>query len=557
MVLGLVALAIVGTLADWPLIGEGQPLLLVANVLVSLGFLTAAEFVGAEPGHHRTGVYLALVALVWPLNWLNEWNRGPFPLIAEALGPLASLIAGWALLRYPAPLVNRRMKLTILGWFAILQLASFLVVVLSRPGWHQFADNAWWVSIWPSRGAAGLVSNFVAVANAVTAVVVAALFAARVARLPVLDRRAMRPVAVSAASGAVLTVVANATYALLASDPVADALYTVQAFVFLAIPVSLVFAVVHRWAVPERLELMPRLRNAMGWGQVQDTLREALADPTLRILFHSGQSYVDTSGAEVPAPDPHADRVVVEIRHPDSDSRIAIVADGALRRYSALVSATVYAIELFLRNGHLRSTVPTLSASTRLHIRVDAERHRLGRDLEHAVRRRLSVVDERLAGIVADEPLADAIKDARNELRLALDELHALAHGEHPGLLSAGLMAAVLSAAKGILTPVRIHLPRQRFEPEVETCAYYLIAELLANAGKHARARHIEVSGKVSGNDLHIEVADDGIGGADPNGHGLRGVATRVRAAGGDVYISSTDDGTCVKARIPLPRKGS
>jgi len=96
-------------------------------------------------------------------------------------------------------------------------------------------------------------------------------------------------------------------------------------------------------------------------------------------------------------------------------------------------------------------------------------------------------------------------------------------------------------------------MPPHRFEPAVETTAYFVACEALTNAVKHARCARATVRGVRSPAALHLEIADDGVGGADPaRGGGLAGLTDRVRALGGDLtVVSPPGAGTRVTARLP------
>ena len=106
--------------------------LAAANLLVSVFFFATSVFVYAEPGHRLTGATLAAAALLWPLNWVNEWKAGPLPLIAALEGPLYGLLAVWALLRYPAPWPRRGMTSSRSPWSS--QSSSSPACRWSRPG---------------------------------------------------------------------------------------------------------------------------------------------------------------------------------------------------------------------------------------------------------------------------------------------------------------------------------------------------------------------------------------------------------------------------------------
>jgi len=110
--------------------------------------------------------------------------------------------------------------------------------------------------------------------------------------------------------------------------------------------------------------------------------------------------------------------------------------------------------------------------------------------------------------------------------------------------------------ALALRAPVPVELaavPDRRLPEPVEVGAYYVVAEALANVHKHAGARRVVVTATVDEAGLRVDVADDGVGGADPEGEGLRGLLDRVEALGGSLEIDSRSGrGTRVTARLPL-----
>jgi signal transduction histidine kinase len=103
--------------------------------------------------------------------------------------------------------------------------------------------------------------------------------------------------------------------------------------------------------------------------------------------------------------------------------------------------------------------------------------------------------------------------------------------------------------------PVDVDVPDERFPHEIEASAYFIVAEALTNVVKHSRATRAEVRTSVEDGTLRLEVRDDGIGGADPSGHGLVGLDDRATALGGRLEIESPPGGgTLVTATLPLTR---
>jgi signal transduction histidine kinase len=133
-------------------------------------------------------------------------------------------------------------------------------------------------------------------------------------------------------------------------------------------------------------------------------------------------------------------------------------------------------------------------------------------------------------------------------------ELRELAHGILPHVLTrGGLRAAVDAVVSRLDLPVQVDVAGERFRPEIEASAYFIVAEALTNVVKHSRAGHAEVTAFVENRMLHVEVRDDGIGGADPRGHGLVGLADRATALGGRLEIEHpVGGGTLVAGTLPL-----
>jgi signal transduction histidine kinase len=190
---------------------------------------------------------------------------------------------------------------------------------------------------------------------------------------------------------------------------------------------------------------------------------------------------------------------------------------------------------------------------------ADVERRRLERNLHDGAQQRLTwlAVDLRRAAARARRSPGEApalLEKAEAELELAIDELRDLAHGIHPAVLTdLGLATAVRGAALRSAVPIRlVHLPAQRVDEAAETTAYYVFAEAVANAQKHSGASSIEVSIDALGGALHVEVADNGGGGALERGSGLQGLRDRVETLGGSFRVTSVrGHGTMVTAWIP------
>ncbi len=142
------------------------------------------------------------------------------------------------------------------------------------------------------------------------------------------------------------------------------------------------------------------------------------------------------------------------------------------------------------------------------------------------------------------------------ELKLAIQELRELARGIHPAILTeAGLGPAIAALAERSVVPTVVsEMPDRRLSSAVEATAYFVVSEALANVAKYASATQASVGAACRGSTLHVEVGDNGVGGADASrGSGIRGLQDRVAVLGGRVTIASpAGQGTLVVAEIPI-----
>jgi PAS domain S-box-containing protein len=236
---------------------------------------------------------------------------------------------------------------------------------------------------------------------------------------------------------------------------------------------------------------------------------------------------------------------------------------GNMVAYTDITERRLQQAEVHRLNAELHAKVEELAASrARIVAAGDVERRRLERNLHDGAQQRLVTLSLslRLAlqRLDADpEAARSALSGFGDELALALDELRELARGLHPAVLSdRGLRAAVEALAGRVPVPVEVvALPEERLPEPVEAGAYYLIAEALTNVAKYAQASSVRVRVESGGGTVVVEIADDGVGGADAaSGSGLRGLADRIEALGGTLAVESpAGAGTTLRAEIPLP----
>jgi signal transduction histidine kinase len=147
------------------------------------------------------------------------------------------------------------------------------------------------------------------------------------------------------------------------------------------------------------------------------------------------------------------------------------------------------------------------------------------------------------------------VGDAHAELQRAIADLRNLARGIHPAVLTdRGLDAALSALAARSPIPVRLEVQLDERPPaSVEATAYFIVAEALTNAARYANAKVVDVKVRQGSDELHIEVSDDGVGGAEQRpGGGLAGLADRASSIEGTLRVTSPTGGpTVVAADLP------
>jgi len=211
-------------------------------------------------------------------------------------------------------------------------------------------------------------------------------------------------------------------------------------------------------------------------------------------------------------------------------------------------------------DAELQARIEELRASrSRLVEAGDAERRRLERDLHDGAQSRLvglslllRAARTRAAG---DGELEALLEQAQDELQTSLGELRELARGIHPAVLTEhGLALALDGLASRIPVPVTLEADTdERLPGPVESAAYFVVSEALANVAKYARATQARVTIRRQNGRVTVDVVDDGVGGADAaRGSGLRGLADRVAALDGTLSLDSPPGrGTRLHAEIP------
>lgn len=274
-------------------------------------------------------------------------------------------------------------------------------------------------------------------------------------------------------------------------------------------------------------------------------------------------AWQDADGA--PVPDPFEagggsgldDDAVLVIAGPRGHRLAAVTTRVRFVDARPLVAVVRPLIERARLEAQVRARSERLAAERRRadHAAEEA-RHRIERDLHDGVQGRLVGLglDLRMAGESVTDPIGrDVIERAVAELRGTVAELRELSGGTLGRRLGEhGLAAAVGDLAARVPVPVEIDIPAVPLPSVVESTAYFVIAESITNAVKHAGAARIGVQ-VIAGDTVTLLIDDDGCGGADPRaGTGLRGLRERIHSLGGHLIVSDrVPRGTLVEAVLP------
>jgi signal transduction histidine kinase len=209
--------------------------------------------------------------------------------------------------------------------------------------------------------------------------------------------------------------------------------------------------------------------------------------------------------------------------------------------------------------SNIQARLDLAASRARIVAAADAERRRVVRDLHDGAQQRLvhTVVTLKWALQAHQNDEGDAqalVTEALHQAEKATTELRELAHGILPSELTrGGLSAGADALASRVPVPVENDVAVHRLPAAVEATAYFVIAEALTNVAKHSRASRATVTARVLDGTLRVQVRDDGVGGARPDGSGLIGLADRLAVLDGRLDVESpTGGGTLITAAIPL-----
>jgi signal transduction histidine kinase len=544
---------------------------------IAIGLLITASFVGTglyawwRRPSNRFGALMTAVGFTFLLGSLTASDASGVFTVGVLLSSLYFVVFAHMVLAYPDGRLERR-------WHAWLVGAGYVLAVLGPLPQllFGFTDSMDCDNCPPSAllieqndTLRDVFNTMTSVAGIAIVAVVLAILLRRWAQATAPQRRALAPVLWSGVAMLFLLGTALGSDAAGISR-LTDVLGTLGLIVFASVPWAFLIGlarsrVVRGGAVAE---LLLRLGEAPGTGTLGSRLREALRDASLELVFwfEDKGKWVNSDGHKVELPadgDPQRAWTPVELE----GRRVgAIVHDVSLGEDPELLRSVAAAAGLAMENerlqAQLRARVEELRASRARIVEAGThERRRLERNLHDGAQQRLVALSLTLrlaqAKLRKEPDGADGLLTAaQDELTLALGELRELARGIHPAILSDRGLGAALEALAG-RAPIAVELAEIPAEPlpeAIEAAAYFVIAEALTNVVKYAHANQATVSVSRRNGHAIVEVADDGIGGADPGrGSGLSGLADRVSALDGSMELDSPAGmGTRLRAEIPV-----
>jgi PAS domain S-box-containing protein len=234
----------------------------------------------------------------------------------------------------------------------------------------------------------------------------------------------------------------------------------------------------------------------------------------------------------------------------EGDAVPPVDAEERLARFAELLDTAI---------GNADSRDQLTASRARVLMAADEARRRVVRDLHDGAQQRLvqTILALKLArsAVAEDREGAEALlAEALDHAERSIAELRELARGILPSALTrGGLLAGVDALVARMDVEVDVDVISTRLPPAIEASAYFIVAEALTNVVKHAGATCAKVTASADDGVLRVEVRDDGVGGADPEGHGLVGISDRVTALGGRLAVSSpAGGGTLLTATLPM-----
>jgi signal transduction histidine kinase len=551
----------VGLLAEHVSIDAHVPENHVLDVAVGWTYLAAGIVALARRPGNRFGLLLVVFGFTWFIgNFGNVRDPVVFSL-GSAFESTSAAVLAHAILAYPSGRLTqrweRRLVFALYGWIAVFGLVHALTFD-PRTQYDCPRCVHGGLALLANASAFDALNQVGDVAGTVFSIGVIALLVVRFRSASPFMRRELTPLWVAAGLVAVVFAAEGLTSNTLEWEQKLG-----QALIPLVFLAGLLRS---RLAESAVAPLVTQLARPLRRGELRDLLSRALGDPALGLAFAvPAGGFVDEAGRPVAPPADDGARTTTFVPA-EGPPIAALIHDRALLDRRPLVDAVGAAARLALENERLHAEVraqleEVRASRARIVEAADAERRRVERNLHDGAQQRLVTLSLELAlareraEAIGDGELVGSLQEASNEVAEALAELRELGRGLHPAILTeAGLGPALESLAERSPVPARLHWnDAGRLATPIEAGAYFVASEALANTAKHARASRVELRGDRLNGSFRLEIADDGVGGADAaGGTGLAGLADRVASLGGSLSIESArGNGTRIVAQFP------
>ena len=473
--------------------------------------------------------------------------------LARAARPAVEVILIWIMLAFPSGrLQGRRARFLgyasvlayVLLWLPGLMLSPSIPLAGPFVICHPLCPrNVLFVADWPAVSSA-LNAAFRTI-GVLILVATGALLFSRLRRATPLLRRAIAPVLLASIARTVA----------IAMFLVADSNWVAMSLTFWAVPLAIALGLLRgRLYTARALQtLVTGLRARPDVHALRDVMARALGDTGLAIAYWLPDDgrWVDADGQPLAAPEASATRgrAVTLLRDITGEPVAALIHDAALLEEPMLIDSVASSMQMVLESHRLEAENKASSAASAS--AVEAERHRIERDLHDGAQQRLIALRMKLsvtARLLEHDPRrAEAlVQEMGADVEAAMVELRALAHGIAPPLLvERGLAVALTEAAQRAALPVRTQVADVgRCDPAIERAVYFCCLEALQNAAKHAGAgARAELRLEGDGELLRFAVTDDGAAsgatGPTPDGQGLANMRQRLEAVGGQLDIKA------------------
>ncbi|MBA2555280.1 MAG: sensor histidine kinase [Geodermatophilaceae bacterium] len=567
------------------IVGVGQgapPRFLLLDTTLGLTFVAAGVLAWRRRPDVPTGAALTLCGVLWFVGSYAPTGVGWMAALGFSFERYYDPVLAWLVLSFPGRRlegVARTTVAVVAGSYVVRSLTRLLVYdppLLNPDGCAGCPSNPFAVA--PNAGLLEAVETVTGTAIVAGFAVVLGLLILRWRAASSPSRRILRPVLSGGALAAVAAgyQAANLVVEVTAGRPLitlGPPWQEVEAWLLFGarvlVPIGIAWGV-FRLRAPHgpAARLAVEFSDDRGPLRIETALRQALADPTIEVLRWDtdGQHWTDERGDRAPPPMQTDGRSVLMLER-RGNPVAAVVHDAMLVEDPGLMASVGAVLRLSIDNDRLSAQVQRQLAEVhasraRILAAADEERRRIERDLHDGTQHRLlglsmRLQDVRLHARAAGAPdlLFEELDAVAAELRETMREIRELARGIHPAVLTnEGLEPAVRTLARRCTVPVELRTELNgRLPAAVETAAYYVVAEGLANVARHSRATQSRVRLALADGVLVIEVGDDGVGGASEGaGSGLRGLSDRVVALDGALSVTSPPTGgTWLRAEIP------